>query len=266
MHTPNPSAHACTQTPPYGLPQRSASPSTAQEFRAWLQDLQWDGRSRLNKWLPTVLDASPHARYSLLQRWYLSRVGRYIAMAHVARIMDPGCKFDYCVVLDGPQGLGKSTLVQALVSSGVYSDHAFDPTGKDNHHALRGIVAYELSELDAFRRADRQALKAFLTAQADLYRSTYARLREKHPRQFLVWCTTSSNDYLRDSTGDRRFWPVPVKVHANHPWLQEHRAQIFAEALHQYRKGKRYTPSRLETALLFKPEFDRRVRQAGGAV
>lgn len=252
-HT-TPSAHVCT---------------TPAELREWLQGLKWDGTPRLNKWLPNVLVSTPHAYIAprvyigRRQRWYLELIGRYIVLAHVARAMNPGCKLDCSIVLDGPQGTGKSRLVQTLVGRDLYSAAPFNVRGIAGA-TLQGLWAYELTELDSFRRADREAVKALLTDTSDHYRAPYSREAVTHPRQCVIWCTTGSARYLRAEIGSRRFWPVHVPARVDIDWLEENREQLFAEATQRFMKGERYTPSRLQEILAIEPEYARRVRHEGG--
>jgi putative DNA primase/helicase len=246
--TASPSAHVCT---------------TPAELREWLQGLKWDGTPRLNKWLPQVLATAPQVRFGWRQRWYLELIGRYIVLAHVARAMNPGCKLDCSIVLDGPGGTGKSRLVRTLVGNDLFSDEHFNVRGNAGA-VLQGLWAYELAELDSFRRVDREAIKALLTSNSDRYRAPYARQVEAHPRQCVIWCTTSSARYLQDEIGNRRFWPVHVPASVDIDWLEENRAQLFAEATQRFMKGESYTPSRLQEILVIEPEYARRVRQEGG--
>lgn len=244
----SPSAHVCTSTV---------------ELREWLQGLKWDGTPRLNKWLPQVLATAPHVRSAWRQRWYLELIGRYIVLSHVARAMNPGCQLDCSIVLDGPQGTGKSRLVQTLVGSELYSAAPFNVRGNAGA-TPQGVWAYELTELDAFRRADREAVKALLTSTSDHYRTPYSRQEATYPRQCVIWCTTGSARYLRAEIGTRRFWPVHVPAPVDIDWIEENRAQLFAEATQRFMKGESYTPSRLQEILVIEPEYARRMRQEGG--
>jgi len=225
MHTHPPSAPVCTNTSPSGLLTQ-----------------HWDGKPRLNRWLPKVLGLDATA--SKKERRYLELVGRYIAMAHVARVLEPGCKFDHAVLLCGPGGMGKSTLVQALVGAGHYSDVPAEFRNGSMRFlpASEGILAYELAELSMFSRAEIECAKAFLSCRVDRFRAPYSSGSEEKPRQFIVWCTSGKSDYLRDA-GNRRFWVVDVAKPVNTAWLEKHRAQLFAEAHHRFRQGKRFTPS-----------------------
>lgn len=228
-------------------------------FREWLQAQQWDGKERLGKWLIHVLRHDP-AKLDPKLRRYLQLVGEYIVLGHVYRVMEPGCKFDYSVVLEGKTGRGKSTLVEELIGPEFYSDTHFDiGAGKDGMEQLGGILAYELSEMTAFRRADSEAVKQFFSTKKDRYRGAYGRYVKDHPRQCVIWCTTNKRQYLFDITGNRRFWPVWVEVLLNIPWVRKWRHQLFAEALVKYRQGARAYPDDDEERLYFRPEQEKRL-------
>lgn len=232
-------------------------------FRDWVKSEVWDKVPRLEKWLIHVLGATPDD-FNARRRRYLQLVGKYIVMGHVARVMSPGCKFDYSIVLEGKGGIGKSTLVKTLVGEAFFSDTHFEiGTGKDAYEQIAGIVAYELSEMTAFRRADAEAIKAFFSSQKDRYRGAYGRYVQDHPRQVVIWCTTNKKQYLFDITGNRRFWPVLVGGRTNLAWLQKFRGQLFAEALALFQKGERYYPSPEDETEFFKPEQDLRLVETG---
>ncbi|KAB2900376.1 MAG: hypothetical protein F9K35_06995 [Burkholderiaceae bacterium] len=232
--------------------------SAAIPFRAWLQSQKWDGKARLKTWLPKVLGPSKDRSWQEAQ--YLALVGRYVVMAHVARVMEPGCKFDHIVALDGPQGVGKSLLVRTLIGAGYHCDEPFRIyKGTLKTPDLRDVLAYEVAELEAFNRADASLIKGFLTSACDFHRRPYSTsgLRNE-PRQCVIWFTSGHADALTEGMNTRRFWPVTVHQPINAEWLQKHRAQLFAEALHRYRKGKRFTPSALQEFLYFDPVRARR--------
>lgn len=228
-------------------------------IREWLQGLQWDKRPRLGKWLMHVLQIDPTA-ITPRQRRYFELMGRFILMGQVARVMEPGCKFDYSPVLEGVAGVGKSTLVKVLVGEEFFSDTHFDiGNGKDGMEQLEGLWAYELAELTALRRADSEQVKQFFSSTVDRFRGAYGRFVQPHPRQCVIWCTTNKRQYLYDLTGNRRFWPVWVDKPVRTEWLKVWRAQLFAEALHEYLKGERYFPTREEEQQFFFPEQEKRL-------
>lgn len=228
-------------------------------IREWLGELEWDGKTRTDKWLIHVLGLDPTQLQPRFKR-YLELVGRFILLGQVYRVMEPGCKFDYSMVLEGLTGMGKSTLVKALVGEDYFSDTHFDiGSGKDGMEQLAGIWAYELSEMTAFRRADSEAVKQFFSTQKDRYRGAYGRYVQDHPRQVVIWCTTNKRQYLFDVTGNRRFWPIWVGNPLNIAWVRKWRGQLFAEAMALYRQGERNYPTPEEERAYFRPEQEKRL-------
>ncbi|WP_447775661.1 VapE domain-containing protein [Variovorax boronicumulans] len=222
--------------------------------RDWLDSLEHDGTPRLDKWLIHVLGMNP-AKLKPRRRRYLELVGRFLLMGLVARVFQPGCKFDYSPVFEGKGGIGKSTFVQVLVGSDFFSDTHFDiGSGKDGMEQLEGLWAYELSEMTAFRRADNEQVKAFFSSTIDRFRGAYGKYVQPHPRQCVIFCTTNKRQYLYDLTGNRRFWPMWISQPILIEWLRKYRAQLFAEAVVAYKRGDRYYPSREEEDEFFVPE------------
>lgn len=223
-------------------------------IRDWLQGLKHDGKERSDKWLIHVLGMDPE-KLAPRRKRYLELVGRFLLMGLVARVMDPGCKFDYSPVFEGLTGVGKSTLVRELVGTDYFSDTHFDiGSGKDGMEQLEGLWAYELSEMTAFKRADNEQVKQFFSSTIDRFRGAYGKYVQKHPRQCIIMCTTNKRRYLFDLTGNRRFWPIWIEQAINIEWLKKYRAQLFAEAFALYTRGDRYTPTREEEDLYFVPE------------
>lgn len=230
--------------------------------RDWLNGLEHDGKPRLEKWLIHVLGLDPNDTKALppkLKR-YLELVGKYMLLGLVARVMKPGCKFDYSPVLEGPGGIGKSTFVKVLVGEEFFSDTHFDiGQGKDGMEQFCGVWAYELSELTALRRADSEQVKQFFSSQKDRFRGAYGRYVQDHPRQLVIFCSTNKKQYLYDTTGNRRFWPFWIKQAINLVWLRKWREQLFAEAMVLYQAGAQIFPSLEEEELYFVPEQEKRL-------
>lgn len=228
-------------------------------IRDWLRAQVHDGKKRLDHWLVHVLKLD-ETKLSERQRTYFALMGKYLLMGLVARVMDPGCKFDYSPVIEGVPGRGKSTFVKALVGKEFFSDTHFDiGNGKDGMEQLEGLWAYELSEMTAFRRADSEQIKQFFSSTVDRFRGAYGRFVQPHPRQCVIFCTTNKRQYLYDLTGNRRFWPVWIEQQIDIAWLEERRGQLFAEALAAYERGDRYFPTLEEEEAYFVPEQRKRL-------
>lgn len=254
----------------YGLPGASkasleeAIDTVADEnrfhpVRDWLDGLQHDGKTRIDRWLIHVLRLKPDELQPGLRR-YLELVGRYMLLGLVARVLKPGCKFDYTPVLEGKGGLGKSTLIKVLVGDKFFSDTHFEiGSGKDAYEQLAGIWGYELSEMTALQRADSEQSKQFLSSTEDRYRGAYGRYVVAHPRQCVIFCSTNKYQYLRDLSGNRRYWPFVVLHRPDLDWLRERREQLFAEAVALFKAGERIYPTPEEEDEYFVPEQSKRL-------
>lgn len=228
-------------------------------LRDYLQGLQHDGTARLDRWLLHVIGETPDTVSPAL-REYLTLAGRFWILGMVARVMEPGCKFDYCPVLEGPGGLMKSSMVEALASPAYFSDAHFDLTrGKEGQEQVQGLWLYELAELSSFGKAEIQLIKAFISSKVDRYRPSYGRTVEAFARQCVLVGTTNEKTYLRDRTGNRRFWPIPVRHRIRIDWLKRVREQLLAEAYVLYQAGERFNPSPEEELRLFVPMQESRL-------
>lgn len=196
---------------------------------------EWDKQERLDRLLIDYLGAE--------NTEYVKAVTRKTFTAAVARVMRPGCKFDQVLILAGPQGTGKSTLFAKLAgdwfSDALSLNDMRDKTGSEK---LQGYWILELGELAGMRKMEVETVKGFLSRTDDKYRAAYARTVESHPRQcVIVGSTNAENGFLRDVTGNRRFWPVNITGESkSKSWDldQDTVDQLWAEALFRYNAGE----------------------------
>lgn len=214
--------------------------------RAWLRSLKWDGEKRLNGWLSKYLGVKLTPYSARVSAWWL--------MGAVKRVMSPGAKFDYCLVLAGIQGKGKSTVFEILGGE-WYGDTELDLQSKDAMSGLRGKMIYEFPELGALARSEERRQKSFLSRRVDEYRPVYGRREIKAPRQVVFGGSTNEHEWNKDPTGGRRFWPVDCEIEQiDHAGLREVRDQLFAEALLRVEAGEKYWPTADEQRQHFDPE------------
>jgi len=180
-------------------------------------------------------------------------VGAWMVMGMVARALHPGCKFDYMPILEGSQGMRKSTLLNILAGE-WFADTGFMLGDKDSLQMLQGRWLYEISELDAMARAEVTKIKAFVASKADWYRASFDKRPREYPRQLIFAGTTNEHQYLVDGTGNRRFWPVEVSRVIDTEWVKANRDQLFAEAVARVQAGERYHPTSREELELFLPQ------------
>lgn len=198
-------------------------------LREYVQNLpEWDGVARVDTLLVDYLGA-PDTEY-------VRAVTRKTLIGAIQRVLEPGCKFDTVLVLDGKPGIGKSTLLRKL-GGAWFSDSLSlaDTRDKTAAEKLQGCWIMEIGEMQGTRKADIDVMKGFLSRQVDEYRAAYGRVVERHPRTCIICGTTNSTTgFLRDTTGNRRFWPVPVNGGGRlSVWdmTEETRSQIWAETM-----------------------------------
>lgn len=201
-------------------------------LKNYLRSLTWDGKPRLDKFLVDIGGAEDTK--------YTRAVTRCFFIAAVARVMQPGCQFDHVLVLEGGQGIGKTSLLRILGGE-FYGDVLIDPHNKDTFTSIQGKWIIELSEMEVMRRAEMAALKAFITRLTDDYRPPYGKVNVKQPRQCVMAGTVNPDGagYLNDITGNRRFWPVELR-RVDLAQAQRVRDQVWAEAVHRYNQGERW--------------------------
>ncbi|MFI3279612.1 MAG: virulence-associated E family protein [Rikenellaceae bacterium] len=203
------------------------------DVRNYLGGLEWDGHPRLDTLLVEYLGAEDTS--------YVRAVTRKAFVAAVARAMVPGCKYDTMLILVGPQGIGKSTLFDKM-SKGWFNDGIRTFEGKEASELVQGVWLVEIGELDAFRQTDVARIKQFLSLRADRFRAAYGRHVKDIPRSCVFFGTTNAATFLRDRTGNRRFWPVDVgkteRLKTVWEYLDDDVDQIWAEAVLRWRVGE----------------------------
>jgi len=217
----------------------------------YLTSLKWDGKDRISNWLTYYAAAEDNE--------YTRMVGRKFLIGAAARALDPGCKVDTMLIAEGPQRLGKSTMPRALFGAEFFSDQIGDITSKDGAERIQGTWCVEIAEMDKFSRVEANAIKSFMSQRDDRYRAAYARNTVTRPRRCVFFGTINPDGvgYLKDSTGNTRFWPVAVK-HIDLEGIAADRDQIWAEAVAAYRGKERWWLSAEEEEAFAAPEQDAR--------
>lgn len=209
------------------------------EVRDYLDGLSWDGESRIDTWLRDYLGAEDdELTRAIAAKWLISAV---------ARTYEPGCQADYMLIIEGEQGIRKSSALRALVPRDHwFADHVGPIGTKDAQQALQGLWILEFGELASMTKAESEQMKQFVTAKEDRYRASYGRRTVSHPRRCVFAGTTNDKTYLRDATGNRRYWPVRA-MQADVEGIAAARDQLWAEAVARYQAGERwYLDERLE--------------------
>ena len=215
-------------------------------IREFIDNLpEWDGIKRVDTLLVDYLGANDNE--------YVRAVTRKTLCAAIKRVLCPGCKFDSMLVLNGPQGVGKSTLIAKLAGE-WFSDslNLGDTKDKTAAEKLQGYWILEIGELAGLKKAEVETLRSFLSRQNDIYRAAFGKRATPHLRQCVFFGTTNAESgYLRDTTGNRRFWPVKTPgTGEKHSWdlTAEIICQIWSEALVYVKQGEKlYLSAELET-------------------
>lgn len=208
-----------------------ARQATYHPIRSWLKTLEWDGVPRLDSWLSAYcgVEDTEYARV----------IGPKVLIGAVARILEPGCKMDYTLVLEGEQGTGKSTVCEVLGIKQEWFATMRPDMDKDARQVLSRKWIVEFAEIDALGKREATTVKAFMATAVDTYRPPYGRAPADFPRQSIFIGTVNpgaSYEYLNDPTGARRFWPVKTGD-INIPALRRDAPQLYAEAVHAHKNG-----------------------------
>lgn len=203
-------------------------------IRDYLNGLTWDGVPRLDRIIIDYMGAEDSELNRAMSRKHF--------VAAVARVFNPGCKYDYCLIMSGAEGIGKSTLLRVMGGK-WFNDSITTLEGKEGMEQLRRAWIVELGELSSIKRSDVEQVKAHLSKQVDIYRAAYARRVLEHPRQCVFCGTTNEALFLKGDTGNRRFWVIPVvaELRKYRDWseaIRRDRDQLWAEAVHYYKQGE----------------------------
>ena len=208
--------------------------NTKHQLKDYLEGLEWDGLPRLDTILIDYLGAADNI--------YTRETIRKSLVAAVTRVYEPGTKFDQMVILVGSQGLGKSTLLSKLGRQ-WFSDSLSEFEGKESYEMLQKNWIMEIPELEGFNKYTMNTIKKFLSKQVDEYRAPYARRPQEYKRKNIIFGTTNDAVFLRDRTGNRRFWPVQTEVvkpiyNVFTDLTDDVVGQIWAEAMRMYKDGE----------------------------
>jgi hypothetical protein len=225
-------------------------------IKTYLHSLEWDRTHRLEFWLKRALGVKDTE--------YASIIGKKWLIGAVARALEPGCKMDYMIVLEGHQGTGKST-VGAILAQDYFKDGPLI-SGKGDYVPMNimGAWIYEASELSGIKGKALEAIKAFITDSSDTGRLPYGRTTVTIPRRCVFLGTTNEYTYLED-TANRRFWPVKIRQ-LDAAWLMANRDQLWAEAVYCYKKGDKWWPEgEAESKMVSTEQEKRRINDPWGA-
>lgn len=198
--------------------------------REWLETIKWDGQTRIEDFFSDYMGA-PDDEYSRC-------ASRNFWLSMAARIQRPGCKVDNMVVLEGPQGVGKSTALQIIGGAWFAEQHESATNPKAFAEILQGKLLVEISEMEAFRGGEVSRVKQSISCPSDRFRAAYARHASDHPRTCIFVGTTNTADWNKDETGARRFWPIACVGDIELEGIRENRDQLFAEAMVRVKEGE----------------------------
>ncbi len=196
----------------------------------YIRKTKWDGKERPKSWL--------HQVYGVEDNKYHQAVGENFFKGMVKRVIRPGCKFDTVIILEGKQGCGKSTSL-SIIAGPWHLETTMVANKTDFFLQFKGKLIVEFSEGETLSRTETKNMKAMISTPVDTYRAPYGRYMKDVPRRCCFAMTTNQDEYLKDESGNRRFFPVEVTLEkVNLKWLKENRDQLFAEALYRVEELK----------------------------
>lgn len=198
--------------------------------RDYINSIIYDGTPRLDSWLSKA--------YHTPDDEYHKAIGSNWLKGMVKRILHPGAKFDYVLVLEGAQGIRKSTSLDILAGKLGHIETTTSTETKDFFMQFQGNAIVEFSEGETLNRTEVKRMKAIITMQVDKFRAPYGRVVTDHPRRCVFAMTTNQTEYLKDETGNRRWLPVAVVGNVDTDWIEANREQLFAEAAFRLSKGE----------------------------
>lgn len=217
-----------------GAVERVARETPFNPIVSYLEGLKWDGDGRLGRWMTRLLGAPDTP--------FVRTIAPKVLISAVARALDPGCKVDTVLVLEGVQGIKKSSAISALFG-GEYTAESVSLFDQHNKMvmAMMGAWVVELAEFVAIARSHHASVKGLISMRQDKVVLPYAKMASTHPRRCVFFGTINPDvdGYLTDSTGNRRYWPVAV-TKIDLAAIAKHRDQLWAEAMHRYREGERW--------------------------
>lgn len=240
----------------------------------YFESLSWDGKRRLDKWLIEYFSAAE------AENGYLEFIGKKWLTAAVSRVYRAGTKFDQILVIEGTQGIGKSFALRTLATFGDEEESYFTDSvtiesisNKDAMQLTNGKIIVELAEMVGMNKKDDDELKRWITLNEDEARLPYDKHPVVYPRMFVLAGTTNKTDYLKDPTGNRRYWPFRA-MSIDHDALRRDREQLWAEAVHWFKEGLQIWPTKEEEAIACREQskrltsdpWDRDVREAIGLI
>ncbi|MDR6482898.1 VapE domain-containing protein [Paraburkholderia terricola] len=198
------------------------------DVREYLEGLVWDGTPRVRSWPTKYLHVADSE--------YVQLAGMKWMIAAVARVMQPGCKADNVLILEGKQGWGKSTALEVLAGKPWYTNSPIRIGEKDTYAVMAGKWIIELAELDSLNKSDSSAAKSFFATETDRFRNFYGKRATDVHRQGVFAGSVNFDTYLKDESGNRRYWPIRVGGPVDIEALRRDRDQLWAEAVHLYRR------------------------------